>query len=746
MASDTGAVWAIDIGSSSLKALHLALTDRGVEVIGFDSIAHSKVLMAGAVSEVERDELIALSLRRFLERNDIDKDEIIISVPSQNSFARFVTLPPVETKRIPEIVQFEAAQQIPFDIGEVQWDWQLMTGEESAEKKVGIFAIKNEAVDMVLDFFSRENITVSYVQITPMALYNYILYDRPDLLKKETRATVVLNIGAENTDLIVCTKSTVWQRCIPMGGNSFTQAISDAFKLNLEKSEKLKRTAPMSKYARQILQAMKPVFTDLASEIQRSLGFYNSSHPNTRLSKIVAFGGGTKMRGLLKYLQQTLQIPIERPDSFKRLLLGSGVSAAKFHESVSDFGVVYGLGLQVLGLGRIESNLLPENIARSMAWVAKSRYFIAASCLLLFVSLLSLGRVNLDKINYSKKKDVRQKISNVINSSQQAISKEKEQQARASNSASIIAKAYAPFKYRDIIALLYETVTSSLPNEKNHPEQSHLYRAFKEGQVADVLQFKRDERKQLFVTSMSMRFVEDAGSADFESEDLPKRAVRRKTPKKVSLPSEYVEMASESAAYIQPERGGRPGYSPSVQVPGANAAVESKKDEKVVEEGAGFVLQIAGYSPYKKIGELLDPVGVDDEPSKWGFVTRLMHLDDVADGNSLFKLYRKTEVKHFKLETGDVSLESGDSKMPEGIGMEDTRLGKSVKSLKGVEEKTEERILIDPMTKEIISTVAELDENGEEKRNRFGKVIYKENDHWFRLSCKLVWREAPKKK
>ena len=121
------------------------------------------------------------------------------------------------------------------------------------------------------------------------------------------RRVVLIDIGCENTDLVVCTKSTVWQRCIPMGGNAFTKAVADAFRLNFDKAEKLKRTAAMSKYARQIFQAMRPVFTDLASEIQRSLGFYTSSNAGVKLTKVIAMGGGTKMRGLLQYLQQTLQ-------------------------------------------------------------------------------------------------------------------------------------------------------------------------------------------------------------------------------------------------------------------------------------------------------------------------------------------------------------------------------------------------------------------------------------------------------
>ena len=212
MALQSGSVWAVEIGNNSLKALHLSNLGGVVEVIGFDSIQHGKVLTGSGVKAAEREELIALSLRQFIKQNDLGKEDIIVSVPSQNSFARFVKLPPVESKRIPEIVKFEAAQQIPFDINDVQWDWELMTEADSPETKVGIFAIKNEVVTSMLEYFSRENVTVTYVQIAPMALYNYAFYDCADLMVSDNQAIIILDIGAENTDLVVCTKSTVWQR------------------------------------------------------------------------------------------------------------------------------------------------------------------------------------------------------------------------------------------------------------------------------------------------------------------------------------------------------------------------------------------------------------------------------------------------------------------------------------------------------------------------------------------------------
>jgi len=726
MALPSDAVWAVDLGNNSLKALHLAVVGGVAQVIGFDNIQHSKVLSGSGIKAAERDELIALSLRQFLQRNSLGEDEeLIISVPSQNSFARFVNLPPVEQKRIPEIVRFEAVQQIPFDINDVQWDWQLMTEADGAEKKVGIFAIKNEVVDSALEHFSREDLQVSYVQMAPMALYNYLFYDRPDLFSSDSKAVIILNIGAENTDLVVCTKSTVWQRCILIGGNTFTKAIAETFKLNFEKAEKLKRTAPMSKYARQIFQAMKPVFTDLASEAQRSLGFYTSANPNSKFSQVIAVGGGTKLRGLLKYLQQTLQIQVERPDAFKRLAMGPGISAAKFHENVSDFGVVYGLALQVLDLARIESNLLPRSIVRSMAWASKRRYFITAACLLLMVSLLALARTALDKVGYAKNGAIRQEIGHIVNQAVEISNSVKEMGTKSARYEKEIENARKPFEYRQIVPELHQTIMSVLPNAKTNPEQKDLYEAFAKGDVETVVQIPRKERKQIFVTEMSAYFSDDLAKAKFGVTATMRRGATIQTGEEEMMDEEYMRQMEE---YGMMPDGSRNPYAPPWM------AAAAKKEEKK----SGFVVTVVGYGPYKNIGELLDPIGVDNQPSRWGLVTRLMHLDEmVADGNSPFKLYERTDVNHFQLRIEEVNLEA-EAGVPQGVGVVDVRF-----PAKGPEPMgTGTRILLDPMTKEVIGKMPVLNEYGQPKLD-LGKPMYEVNDHWFVLNAKFVWKNAP---
>jgi len=737
MAAETGTVWAIDIGNSSLKALYLS-TERGVvEVIGFDNIQHGKILSGSNVTDAEREELVALSLRKFVNKYDLSMDEIAISVPSQNSFARFVNLPPVEEKRIPEMVKFEAVQQIPFGINDVQWDWQLMTESDSPEIKVGIFAIKNEVVNSALEHFNREDIQVSYVQMAPMALYNYLLNDRPDLVASDSQATVVLNIGAENTDLVVCTKSAVWQRCILIGGNAFTKAIADTFRLDFEKAEKLKRSAPVSKYARQILQAMRPVFTDLASEVQRSLGFYNSSNPNTKIVRIVALGGGTKLRGLLKYLHQTLQIPVERPDAFKRLGIGPGISPAKFHENVSDFGIVYGLALQGLGLARIESNLLPRNVARSMAWASKGRYFIAAACMLLAVSLLCFARTGWDKMNYDKNAQVRDKVTLALSNVEKAKKQYEDEKALGNASEAKIEKEFEPFKYREVIPLLQQTIISALPNEHNNPRQAELYKAFTSGDVKTITQIPRHQREQIFISGMTIYFTNDLEGATFGGADMWRTSRRGGPGMGDEGMGEYDYAMMESEMMM-----GRPGYS-EFSLPGMAGTGTAEK------KYSGFVVQALCYTPYGRkvteVGELVNPNGVDDQPEKWGFVTRLEHLDDMVEdpNDNPFELFKREDHEQFNLEIKEVDT---DNQTPGGIGVWEEIIDETANpgSRPGIRTNVtkDNWKLIDPMTKESISKEQVLNEDGKPELYR-GQPVYKINDHWFVLNAKFVWRDAP---
>src|SRR6185436_7055557 len=95
-----------------------------------------------------RDQLIQTALAVFTSKhNNLKGSAAAVGVSGQQSFAKFIQLPPVEEKKIPEIVRFEAMQQIPFPLDEVEWSYQLFRNPDSPDVEVGIFAMRKELIN-----------------------------------------------------------------------------------------------------------------------------------------------------------------------------------------------------------------------------------------------------------------------------------------------------------------------------------------------------------------------------------------------------------------------------------------------------------------------------------------------------------------------------------------------------------------------------------------------------------------------
>jgi len=383
-------VWGIDIGQCALKALKLRDLEGILQVEAFDVIEHPMIL---SQPEADKEQIIRDALQRFLTKADLAGCHVVVSVPGQSSFSRFVKLPPVESRRVPDIVRFEAEQQIPFPINEVIWRWQTFRDPDSPDVEVGLFAMKRSDVADMLHHFTEADINVDTVQTAPLALYNFMTYDEQIA---EDGATLLADVGADKTDLVVADRGRIWTRTIQIGGNSFTEALVRTFKLSFEKAEKLKRSAASSKYARQIFQSMRPVFADLVQEIQRSVGYYTSLHRETRFTKVIGLGNGFRLPGLQKFVEQNLNVPVARLDSYNRVAPSSSASAPAVNEHVLSFAVAYGLALQGLELSTVSTNLLPEEILRKRRWNRKRPLFVAAAVVLLAALFCPGYRASLD--------------------------------------------------------------------------------------------------------------------------------------------------------------------------------------------------------------------------------------------------------------------------------------------------------------------------------------------------------------
>ncbi len=380
-------VWGIDIGQSALKALRCRKEGGQVIAEAFDFIEYPKIL---SQPEANPETLVREALETFLSRNDIKGDKIAMSVPGQSGLAKFFKPPPVDAKKIPDIVRYEAKQQIPFPLEEVIWDFQQMAGGQIVEgfaldTEVGLFAMKREQVYKFLKPFDAADVEVDIIQLAPLSIYNFVSHDlmkdgpSPDLFDADSPpdSLVILSVGTDATDLIVTNGFRVWQRSIPIGGNHFTRQLTKELKLTFAKAEHLKRNARQAEDPKSVFQAMRPIFNDLVTEVQRSIGYFQGLDRKAQLKGVVLLGNTVKLPGLTQYLAKNLGYDVVNFDSFTEMTGGAVVDSPTFKDNLYSYGVCYGLCLQGLGDGRLSTNLLPQEIRTHRMVRAKKPWAVA---------------------------------------------------------------------------------------------------------------------------------------------------------------------------------------------------------------------------------------------------------------------------------------------------------------------------------------------------------------------------------
>ena len=393
-------VWGIDIGNTSLKALRCTLAEEPgkVEALACDFIEHTKVL---SLPGTDATEVLAETLQTFLSRNATKGDRIAISVSGQNTISRFLPLPPVDPKKIPDVIRYEAKQWLPFDINDVVFDFQPLIkpakdsdDDEDAfdDTTVGMFAIKRDVATKALAPYLGQSVDIDSIQSSPIALYNFVAFDQLSPIAEATNddapreSLIALCIGTDATDVVITNGETIWIRNIPLGGNSFTKALTRELQLTFSKAEYLKRNITTSKDVneqKRVITAMRPVFNDMVNEVNRSLEYYQTLNRKARFQKIIALGNAAKLPGLRQFVAQNLGYEVVRLNQFNNLIGADVTDTQLFRDNLHSFAVCYGLAVQQLGVSSLKTNLIPREVLFDRIIREKKPWMLAAAAALL---------------------------------------------------------------------------------------------------------------------------------------------------------------------------------------------------------------------------------------------------------------------------------------------------------------------------------------------------------------------------
>ena len=423
-------VWGIDIGKCGLKALRCSRSSEGENLIAeaFDYIEYPMLLTQ---PEADPGELVRDAVEEFLSRNDISGDTIAVSVPGQAGLSKFIKLPPVEASKIPDIVTYEARQQIPFPLEQVIWSWQRLEGgiEESGfviDAEIALFAMKRDQVAKALEPFKEADIEIDILQLSPVSLANVVMFDQlpkaTELDPEDPPPSIVLaSMGVDSTDLIVTNGLKIWQRTMPIGGSNFTRALVQGMRMTFPKAENLKRNAARADDPKKVFQTLRPVFNEFASELQRSLNYFTGQDRTAKIGQVLLVGNAAKLRGLSDFLAKQLQLEVHRLREFKRLEGDLILKTPAYRENQLAFAAVYGLALQGLGVASIRTNLLPSDVTRDRLIEAKKPWAVAAMLGLLVAALINFLGIYVAWSSYSENlfADAFTQVDSVVSKSSQ---------------------------------------------------------------------------------------------------------------------------------------------------------------------------------------------------------------------------------------------------------------------------------------------------------------------------------------
>jgi len=371
-------VLALDIGSCKVVLAEFSVSRSGtLELMNYGI----GPLGLPPDSDADPSAYIIASVRDMMRARGIKPGALLMSISGQAVFPRFVKLPPVSRDKLLQIVQYEAEQNVPFPINEVVWDYQLV-GDADGETNVILVAVKTENVKTLTDCVLALDMEPAIVDVAPMALYNAVCYNYPEL----TGCTMVLDIGARASNLLFIENSRIFSRSIPVAGNTITLEIAKELGVQADEAERLKRehavvglggvyAGPDGETADLISKVVRNVVTRLHAEVNRSINFYRSQQGGSAPSAVLLAGGSSIVPHMDTFFREKLKVDVKPLNPLLRVPVAGNLPVESVAGDAHMLGQVVGLALRRALKCPVEINLMPPDLVATKALRRRQPFF-----------------------------------------------------------------------------------------------------------------------------------------------------------------------------------------------------------------------------------------------------------------------------------------------------------------------------------------------------------------------------------
>ncbi len=330
----------LDIGSSFVKAVELRPVGNDFELVGFGMAPVPNGALEGG--EIKQPAGVQAAIRQALEQGRIEATDAVIGMSGGAVIAKRVTLPKMSEAELAESIRWEAEQHIPFDIDDVELDFQVLR-QDGPQLEVMLVAVNKGKVQSYVDVVAEAGLNVVVADVDVFALETQ--YEANFSGDREVVALV--NIGHETTNTnILQGGQNVYARDVFVGGKQYSTTIAQRFDLSLPDADALVRGKEGSVSWAEIEPVLDLVSQELGQEIQRTLDYFGTTAEHERIQRIFLSGGCALIPGLQDFLSSQWGIEVLQADPFKRVKLASGLNAEVVHKLAPLATVATGLAMR----------------------------------------------------------------------------------------------------------------------------------------------------------------------------------------------------------------------------------------------------------------------------------------------------------------------------------------------------------------------------------------------------------------
>ncbi len=308
----------LDIGCSSIKLVELKQEKNGYKL---QNLAISSLPPEAIVDGALMDSVTIIdTIRDVINASKTKTKDVVTSVSGHSVIVKKISLPFMTEAELEESIQWEAERYIPFDINDVNIDFQIFgsTPDNPEVMDVVLVAAKKDIINDYVSVIMEAGLNPIIMDIDSFALENMLAINY-EIEKEETVA--IANVGASITNInIIKNNISAFTRDVFKGGNQITEELQRQLHVDHDEAEKIKVGTKVDFASQPVIQnVLKTSAESLAVEIENSLEFFQSTTTYEKISKLFLSGGGSKIKDLDVILQQQMGIPVEIVNPFKKI-------------------------------------------------------------------------------------------------------------------------------------------------------------------------------------------------------------------------------------------------------------------------------------------------------------------------------------------------------------------------------------------------------------------------------------------